>query len=170
MNLYITTGTYEFLIKILNKYKDEQMLLMQNAQNSLIIHETMKKSVFGSPRTYEVINGKGNFPEEGYSVFYNIPISDEGKPVFEYHLQNNSQLIQTASGIRAFRFLKPKKGDTYIILTIWEDEKDFSRWKLTASYKTIINTPTVSAPLSSNTIFNGSPYESYYTIPNEEKK
>lgn len=169
MNLYMTTGTYEFLIKILNKYKDEQMLLMQNAQNSLIIHETMNKSVFGSPRKYEVIDGEGHFPNEGYVVFYNIPISDEAKPVYEYNVQKNMQLIQSAPGIVAIRFLKPKKGDTYIIITIWADEKDYNNWTRTESYQTMMTQQSFDGPLSSNTIFNGTPYETYYTIPNDEK-
>lgn len=167
MNFYITSGTYDFLEKLLNKYNDEKMVLMQNAQNSLLVHETTKKSVFGSPRKYEVIDGKGDLPDAGFIVFHNIPISDEGKPVFEYSFQNKKHLIERSPGINGIRLLRPKKGDTYIILTMWKDEKYYNNWKKTEDYKAVIAIQSSDNPLSSNNIFNGAPYETKYTIPND---
>ncbi|MGE8205145.1 antibiotic biosynthesis monooxygenase family protein [Heyndrickxia sp. NPDC080065] len=170
MNFYITTGTYDFLEKIFNKYKDEKIILMQNAQNSLLIHETEKKSIFGAPRKYEVLDRNGELENCGFVVFYNIPISDEGKPVFEYGYKNKKHLIENAFGNTASRLLKPKKGDTYIIFTMWKDEKDYKRWKNTDSYKTFISEHKTENPLSSNSLFNGTPYETEYTIPNDENQ
>ncbi|MGE6260995.1 antibiotic biosynthesis monooxygenase family protein [Heyndrickxia sporothermodurans] len=171
MNFYITTGTYDFLERILSKYNKETMILMQNAQNSLLVHETPKKSVFGSPRKYEIIAEKGELINKGYASFYNIPISDEEKPVFEYSFQQHKKnVVETAPGIIAYRLLRPKKGDTYIIFTLWQDEKYYNNWKKTNAYTTLLSNKVSSSPLSSNTLFNGAPYETEYVISNDNEE
>ncbi len=168
MNFYITSGTYEFLEKIMNKYPQETMILMQNTQTSVLIHETQKKSVFGSPRKYEVISQSGELENKGMVNLFNIPISDEGKPVFEFNFAKQIQSIKDAPGFIAYRFLKPKKGDTYILLTLWTDESYFKHWKGSNGYQTIIDSFPTETPLSSNQLFNGGAYETEYTIPSKE--
>ena len=67
---------------------------------------------------------------------FNIPISDEGKPVFEFNFAKQIQSIKDAPGFVAYRFLKAKKGDTYILLTLWTDESYFKHWKGRMAIKT----------------------------------
>ena len=56
------------------------MLLMQNGETALLLHETSEKTVFASPRRYEVVDGKGLLQEKGFVVMNNIPVTEEGRP------------------------------------------------------------------------------------------
>ena len=48
MNVYITTGTYDFLKKLKDKHSNETIFIMQNGENTLLLHETSGKTVFAS--------------------------------------------------------------------------------------------------------------------------
>lgn len=49
MNVYMTTGTYEFMKKMREKHADETMVLMQGENTTLLLHETDGKSLFQTP-------------------------------------------------------------------------------------------------------------------------
>ena len=165
MNVYMTTGTYDFLEKIKAKYSQEDMILMQNGQNSLLLHETLKKSVFEVPRKYEVVNGCGDLVNKGLAVFNNVPVTDEGRPVFEYRFKERIPSISQISGFRAIRLLRPVKGDTYVEFTLWGNEKAYSDWKHSSSFEEAQKTDSISEFKS---IFSGPAYFTQYIIPEEE--
>ena len=54
-----------------------------------------KSRVFQTPRRYEVISSVGKLAEEGYFVCNNVPVTDEGRPVFEH------QFSTAATGLKA---------------------------------------------------------------------
>jgi heme oxygenase (mycobilin-producing) len=164
MNVYITTGTYDFLEKIKEKYPDENILLMQNGQNSLLLHETTKKTVFEMPRKYEVVDGTGDLVNKGLAVFNNVPVTDEGRPIFEYRFKDRIPSIVKESGFQAIRLLRPLKGDTYVEFTLWNDEKSYSNWKNSSSFQQAQKTDSISEFKS---IFTGPSYFSQYIIPEE---
>lgn len=128
MNVYITTGTFDFLQQLKEKHSNETIFLMQNGENTLLLHETEGKTVFSAPRGYEVVDGKGTIEQKGFVVMNNIPVTDEGRPVLEYRFKNRAGLIEKEPGFIAIRVLRPIKSDTYIILTVWEKESDFNKW------------------------------------------
>lgn len=86
MNFYMTTGTYDYMKKMRDKNPAETMVLMQGENTTLMIHETDGKTLFQTPRRYEVVDGTGELKEKGFFVFNNIPVSDEGRPVFEHRI------------------------------------------------------------------------------------
>lgn len=45
MNLYMTSGTKNFLLPLMEKFSNENIVLMQNSQNTLLVHETESKKV-----------------------------------------------------------------------------------------------------------------------------
>ena len=67
-----------------NKYPNEAMILIHGEGNSVLIHETERKSVFATPRKFEVLDSVNDLEERGFFVFNNIPVTDEGRPVFEH--------------------------------------------------------------------------------------
>lgn len=129
MNLYITSGTYEYLKALKEKYPSENMILMQNPENFLLIHETEGISIFKEPRKYEAIDSSGTMNHAGFAVLNHIPVTDEGRPVFEYRFKNRSRTIENQPGFAAIRVLRPLSSNTYIILTLWENEQGFERWQ-----------------------------------------
>jgi heme oxygenase (mycobilin-producing) len=135
MNIFMTNGTYEFMNSLKDKHPNETMILMQDNETTLLVHETEGSTVFASPRKYEVIDQNGDISNGAFFVFNNIPISEEGRPVFEFRFKNRARLIEQEPGFAAIRVLRPLSSDTYVILTAWQGEKDFLKWQESKAYE-----------------------------------
>lgn len=135
--MYFTSGTVEYLKKRLEEHPNETMKLMQNNDSCLLVHETNGPSLFKEPRKYEVIDSSGNvLVNSGYAVFNHIPVTDEGRPLFEYQFKNRKGSVEKQPGFLAIRVLRPLNSDTYIIFTLWKDESSFKNWKSSTSFAT----------------------------------
>jgi heme-degrading monooxygenase HmoA len=113
----MTSGTYDYLKKIEDKHPNETMVTMQNPDTAVLIHETSAGTLFKEPRSYEVIDSSGSFDHAGFAVLNNIPVTDEGRPLFEHRFKNRAGLIENEPGFAAIRVLRPLESNTYIILT-----------------------------------------------------
>ncbi|CAM4061353.1 antibiotic biosynthesis monooxygenase family protein [Lederbergia lenta] len=168
MYTYITSGTYEFLKKLENQYPEEKITLMQNINTALLWHETTEATIFQSPRKYEVINSIGDIAAHGFVVCHNIPVSDEGRPVFEYRFTSHHKYAQNESGFLATRLLRPLSSDTYIIMTMWKDKAAFEAWEETAGFKKEqYNLNSVKSTENIN-LFSGAAYISTFIVDEEE--
>lgn len=170
MYSFITSGTYEFLVKIKKKHPSEELVLMENENSSFLYHETKDATIFKEPRRYEVIDSIGTVGNGRFVVFNNIPVTDEGRPLFEYQSKNRMGLIEKEPGFVAIRILRPLSSDTYVIMTVWETEKDFKKWQQSASFA---NAHSKSGKekesiLQKKTIYPRPSYVTKYTIPKEE--
>jgi heme-degrading monooxygenase HmoA len=135
MNIYMTSGTYDFLESIAKKHPLEMILTLQDGDGAVLLHETSGESVFSSPRKYEVIDSAGELKRAGFIVMNNIPVTDEGRPLFEYRFKNRARMIEQEPGFAAIRVLRPMNSNTYIILTQWDSEKDFEGWQQSKAYE-----------------------------------
>lgn len=135
INIYMTTGTRSFMDTVREKHSKEQIIMMHGEGHTLLLHETEGNSVFQSPRKYEVISSSGQLEHEGFFVFNNIAVSDEGRPVFEHRFSKRAELMDTQPGFVAFRLLRPLESDTYIVLTEWKESSYFDLWKHSAAFK-----------------------------------
>lgn len=129
MKAYMTNGTIDFLQKMPSKHPGITFSFMSNNSGALAYYEGDKKNIFTSGRAYEIIAQSGTIKEKGFVVMNNIPIKDEGKPVFEDAFKKQQRTIESMPGFKAFRLLRPMKENTYVVLTQWESELDFNRWK-----------------------------------------
>src|SRR5690625_7307708 len=102
---------------------------MKNASSTLAYYESKQKSVFGAGREYVIRFESGQIQEEGYVVMNNIPLTEEGKPVFIDRFRQRQDDINQMPGFQAFRLLEPVKGNTYIIFTQWASEEHFEKWQ-----------------------------------------
>lgn len=167
MNIYLTSGTYDFLYKKYEKkFGKETLLLMQNQNGEgVLMHETSAKTIFHSPRRYEVISSSGNLINEGFATMNHIPVTDEHKPLFEYEIK---KILSLKTGdFRASRLLKPKSGDMYIIFCLWASKGDYINWK---KNPTNASSPLVESPEKSwndpqHHLFYGKSYLTQLTIP-----
>jgi heme-degrading monooxygenase HmoA len=139
MNIYITTGTVDFLKKIENKYPMETMVTMANFSGALLLHETNGKTIFNVPRKYEVLDSAGDIQKKGFVVMNNIPVTDEGRPLFEQEYKNRAGSLSNDAGFIAARVLRPLSGNTYVIFTIWENERDFQDSKNIHNFSDLLN-------------------------------
>lgn len=166
MNIYLTSGTFDFLKKIKEKHSKETMLLMQNNESAVLLHETSKKTLFGAPRSYHVFESKGILENTGFIVFNHIPVIDEDQPLVEHRFKNNSSLFNSLPGSIALRCLKPVKSNNYIILTQWINEKSYLNWEQSPAYQTFFQ-ETKSASAQTQ-MFMGSSYITKFYIPEKE--
>ncbi len=98
MYIYLTSGTGDFLEQVRKKHQNQEMILIHGEGNSVLIHETEGKSVFATPRKFEVLDSVNNLEERGFFVFNNIPVTDEGRPVFEHRFLNRARVIEDEPG------------------------------------------------------------------------
>lgn len=134
MYIFLTSGTPDYMEKLQKKYKNENMIVLHGTGNSVLLHETEGKSLFVTPRKYEVIDRVNNIEQRGYFVFNNIPVADEGRPIFEQRFLNRAKAIEQEPGFIAFRLLRPLDSDTYIVLTQWTGPHSFEAWKNSKSF------------------------------------
>ncbi|WP_338451370.1 antibiotic biosynthesis monooxygenase [Niallia oryzisoli] len=169
MKMYITSGTLPYLKKLMTEHKDEQLVLMQKEDQFLLIHQTNGVSFFKEPRNYEIIADFGHFPESGFAVFHHIPVTDEGRPLFEYHFKNQAALINKVPDLTAIRVLRPLKSDTYLIFTVWKFESSYHLWKPTESFEEVYSKSAAENPSKKlPKVFPRSSFITKYTIVNED--
>ncbi|MED3877256.1 MULTISPECIES: antibiotic biosynthesis monooxygenase family protein [Lysinibacillus] len=169
MYIYLTSGTGDFLEQVKNKYSNEHMILIHGEGNSVLIHETEGKTVFATPRKFEVLDSVNDLEEHGFFVFNNIPVTDEGRPVFEHRFLERSRAIENEPGFVAFRLLRPIKSDTYIVMTQWHGPHSFDAWKSSKAYETAHARRDDSTGIRQQNIFSAASYVTTYSaIPKEE--
>jgi heme-degrading monooxygenase HmoA len=163
MYIYITAGTFEFLKKIETKYLNETMVTMVNENGALILHETMNGTIFKEPRRYEVLETVGEIRREGFVVMNNIPVTVEGRPLFEHQFKSQPRKLVNKQGFMAKRVLRPLSSNTYILLTVWEKEIYYQKSQNSDSF---FDAPknTVSGMDQGPKIFASASYVSSYTI------
>lgn len=134
MNFYMTFGTTDYLKDLKNNLENGESLLMFGEDNAVLMHETNEQSSFNSGNNFEVLDSNGDLANGKFAVLNNIPVTDEGRPVFEYRFSQRAGLIENEHGFAAIRVLRPTDSDTYVILTLWEDVKYFKQWQESKAY------------------------------------
>ena len=151
---------------------NEAMIVMNGSGNSLLLHETDGKTIFSTPRSYKVISSSGTLKEEGFFALNNIPVTDEGRPVFEHRLLSRIDQIENEHGFIAFRLLRPAESDTYIVLTQWSNKGDFKSWEKSDTYKSVHESNESGAGLDKMPhLFSSAAYvTTYKTTKDDEHK
>lgn len=163
MNLYITSGTADYLLRFKEKHPGETLVLMSNNDSSILVHETDGNSLFNEPRRYEIIDSAGSLNHAGFAVLNNIPVTDEGRPLFEDRFLNRPRMIENEPGFVAIRVLRPLSSNTYTILTVWENEGAFENWQKSKAYEHAHKKQGTEAGAKPN-IFESASYVTKYYI------
>lgn len=135
MKAFMTNGTLALLKNIAAKNPDLDFYYMSSSTSTLAYYESTGKDVFSTGRDYEVLISKGDIVQEGFIVMNNIPVTDEGKPVFEDRFRQRQNEVDAMPGFQAFRLLRPLKGNTYVVFTAWKTEQDYNNWKNSDQFK-----------------------------------
>ncbi|NRD78370.1 antibiotic biosynthesis monooxygenase [Bacillus sp. BRMEA1] len=161
MNIYMTIGTLDFLKKIQAKYPNETMVPMLGTNGALLLHETKGKTVFSTPRKYVVLESIGEIGSNGLVIMNNIPVTDEGRPIFEHQFKNRVHSIENETGFIALRFLRPQASRTYVMIAIWENKTSYENWKSSSS---CWEKDLKSIGKNGANLFDSSPHTNQYTI------
>ncbi|KRG16698.1 heme-degrading monooxygenase HmoA [Lederbergia galactosidilyticus] len=162
MYMYITAGTYSYLKKLEEQHPSEKMMLMQNIRTVELWHETDKNTLFQSPRKYETIDTLGHFASEGFIACHYVPVRDENRPLFEYNFENKLSLIEKEEGLLAGRILRPLSSEVYIIMTMWQSERNYVRWEKSSTFTKF----QIHHHLGN--IFSNTPHTYTFTVSEEE--
>lgn len=129
MHVYMTNGTLPFLIKLEDKHPNIDFYFMKNSDGILAYYEGSKKKVFASGRSYQTIESDGNIQPIGFVMMDHIPIQSDSKPVFEEQLPKLKRKLLKAPGLYAFRILKQRRQNVYLILSQWDKEASYDAWQ-----------------------------------------
>ncbi|NMD72052.1 antibiotic biosynthesis monooxygenase [Bacillus sp. DNRA2] len=167
MKVYMTGGTYDYLSKIKSNHPNETMQLMVFEDQALLLHETDGETIFKEPRNYEVLDSVGMFSKARFIMMNNIPVADEGRALFEHRFKNRNRSIEKMPGFVGIRVLRPLSSDTYVIVTLWEDESAFEGWKKSEAFGKAHGKPATSGTEGSSPkkIFSGSSFVTKYFVP-----
>jgi heme-degrading monooxygenase HmoA len=169
MNMFITFGTVDYLNKLKEEHSEETMVLMSAADNAMLLHETAGSTLFNTPQRYEVLDASGDIHHGGFAVLNNIPVTDEGRPVFEYRFSQRAGLIEQEPGFAAIRVLRPLDSDTYVILTMWDNESSFKKWQESKAYEKAHQKRGTSEGMDQQkSIFSGPSYVTTYQVVSAE--
>ncbi|PKR78288.1 antibiotic biosynthesis monooxygenase [Halalkalibacillus sediminis] len=125
--LWITHGTTDYLTSL--KEKDNSIVVSEDEDKAVAFIEGESQEVFKEAHEYEVIDHEGSLSQEGFIVLNNIPVTQEGRPIFEDRFKNRAGKIEDTEGFQAIRILRPKNSNTYIVFTQWKDEASFKQWR-----------------------------------------
>lgn len=135
MKVTMTSGTLNYLAKLDEKHPDAHLLFMQDPDKTVAYYEGDDTSIFKEGREYEVVDSVGEMKNQGFVVMNNIPVADEGRPVFEDRFKNRAGNVENREGFQAIRILRPLRGNTYVVLTQWRNAQDFQDWKDSDSFE-----------------------------------
>ena len=164
MKAFMTNRTLDFLDQLAKKHSQLHFHLMKSASSTLAYYESEQKSVFGAGREYIILFESGHIQEEGYVVMNNIPLTEEGKPVFIDRFRQRQGDINQMLGFQAFRLLEPVKGNTYIIFTQWTSKEYFEKWQESDEFAKSHYNQAVKPPA----YFAKRPFISTYKMVDEE--
>ncbi|MFG6496701.1 antibiotic biosynthesis monooxygenase [Fictibacillus sp. UD] len=161
MKIYITYGTTDYLATYQEKY--DQAILLEGDSNSALLFETDGKNPFTEQHEYEVINQRGSLTGAGFVVMNHIPVSDEGRALFEERFQNRAGLVESEPGFNGIRILRPLHQDPYIVLTLWKSHADFMNWQQSKAYEEAHKNRGTSKGLP-ETLFSGKSFVKEYMV------
>ncbi len=124
----MTNGTLDHLEKIAENHPEINLYFMRNQTAAVAYYEDNGPPVFDEPRGYEIFVTKGTLQLKGYVVMQHIPVSDDGKPIFESEYQDQADKIKAQPGVYALRVLRPLRGNTYVVFIQWENEARYQSW------------------------------------------
>ncbi|RLL45024.1 antibiotic biosynthesis monooxygenase [Oceanobacillus piezotolerans] len=145
MKAYMTKGTVDFLVKLSKKHALD-IYIMNNNEGGLAYYEDAKKSIFTTGKDYEIITQNGEMQAEGFVVMNNIPVTDDARAVFEDRFKARRSDVDSMPGFQAFRFLRPLKGNHYVVLTQWNSASDFDNWKNSETFQKAHQNQEVKKP------------------------
>lgn len=134
MKLYKWTGPHAQAEQIKADPSNANRMQLHNEEETVVLYEAEDESTLQNAEAYEVLNAVGHLEDGSYAVFNNIPVTDEGRELFESRFQNRAGMVEKEPGFAAIRVLRPLHSDTYIILTLWKDEQSFKNWQASQAY------------------------------------
>lgn len=154
----MTIGTLNFLKNFVEKHPKINFFYMNNMYESstLVYYEHKRKKVFAAGKAYDIIFSVETVQEEGFVAMETIPVTKDGQPLFEQQIQKQLHEFEKMPNFIAFRLLKLRRGQDYILLSQWTSLAHYESWQQTRE-KTFVKQPAY---------FASRPFTTYYLMAN----
>ncbi|WP_279326639.1 antibiotic biosynthesis monooxygenase family protein [Bacillus kexueae] len=121
-----------FMYMLTEKPEGKGMMLQSEEGASYLLETDIENDMYNGLK-YHVLDSVGTL--DGQLVVCNhIPVSPEGRSTFEDRFQKRARLIEKEPGFKAIRVLRPLTDDTYVIMTVWENDQAFLNWQQSKAY------------------------------------
>ena len=134
MELYKWTGQRDQGVALLAALPNARLIYLVDGEESTVLFESEGGAAPQGFEAFHILNAVGDINDGFYAVFNNIPVSEEGRELFESRFKNRAGKVEQEPGFAAIRVLRPVDSDTYIILTLWKDEESFKNWQQSQAY------------------------------------
>lgn len=171
MNFYMTSGTSDFLQKLIEKHPKENLILLEGQGKAIVLHETTGKSIFSLPKNYEVADAFGELKQKGYFVLYHLSIEGDRRELFKQKfLKVSGDTLKKDYSIISYRLLMPKKNSEHIIfISQWAGPASYEVWTQSTQYNAHFKTLFDVGASSVQKIFDGESYITTYNANEVEK-
>ncbi len=171
MNFYMTSGTGDFLQKIIDKHPNENLILLEGQGKAIVLHETTGKSIFSLPKNYEVADTFGKLQQKGFFVLYHLSVEGDRRDLFKQQfLKASEDTLKNDSSLISYRLLMPKKNNEHIIfISQWGGPASYEVWTRSAQYKAHFESLLNIGASSVQKIFDGESYITTYSAKKVEK-
>ncbi|MFB1050114.1 antibiotic biosynthesis monooxygenase [Paraliobacillus sp. JSM ZJ581] len=131
---------YFFYNNFTDQINQQRLCLIQQNKKVYMLETTkdvLDQKISEEFMKYKVIDGELPiaYDEEMYVVCNHIPVAEEGRDQFEARFLNRARKIEEEAGFIAIRVCRPLNSDTYVIITFWQSEQDFTNWQESKAYK-----------------------------------
>lgn len=130
MYAYTTTGTADFLEKLMSRHPEIDCRFMSGDNTTLVYYEdTAAKSIFESGKSYQILYEYKPIWNYGFVVAEHIPVIVETTPVFEGNFSSQHAALENTPTLLSARLLKESNSNQYVFLTQWQSEVEYTAWK-----------------------------------------
>ena len=169
MNFYMTSGTGDFLQKLIEKHPNENLILLEGHGKAIVLHETTGKTIFSLPKKYEVADAFGDLQQKGYFVLYHLSIEGGRRDLFKQQFIKASDTLKKDSSLISYRLLMPKKNSEHIVfISSWGGPASYEVWANSELYKTNFESLFGMEASSVQKIFDGESYIATYSAKEVE--
>ena len=171
MNFYMTSGTSDFLQKLIEKHPKEHLILLEGQGKAIVLHETTGKSIFSLPKNYEVADAFGELQQKGYFVLYHLSIEGDRRELFKQKfLKVSEDTLKKDTSLISYRLLMPKKNSEHVLfISQWGGPASYEAWTHSTQYKTHFESLFQMQGSSVQKIFDGESYIMTYSAKKVEE-
>lgn len=164
MNFYMTSGTGDFLLKLIEKHPNENLILLEGQGKAVVLHETTGKTIFSLPKKYEVADAFGELKQKGFFVLYHLSIEGGRRDLFKQQFLKVSGTLKNNPALISYRLLVPKKNSEHVVfISAWAGPNSYEVWTKSDLYKTNFESLFGMEASSVQKIFDGESYIATYS-------
>ena len=164
MNFYMTSGTGDFLLKLIEKHPNENLILLEGQGKAVVLHETTEKTIFSLPKKYEVADAFGELKQKGFFVLYHLSIEGGRRDLFKQQFLKVSNTLKNDPSLISYRLLMPKKNSEHVVfISAWGGPASYEVWTNSELYKANFESLFEMEASSVQKIFDGESYVATYS-------